>query len=117
MKIEGKKTAIGTDTYLGKTGDSPRVNKAGGGEGGGGGGGVGGRGGWTAQAGDAVEISSRAREFNMIKKMLESVPEARVELVVRLKTDIANGDYNMDASKIAEKMIKRTLRDVLSSKG
>lgn len=105
MKIEGKKTATGTETYAGKTGDSPRVNKAGGG------------GGWTVPAGDAVEISSRAREFNMIKKMLESVPEARVELVVRLKTDIANGDYNLDASKVAEKMIERALRDVLSSKG
>lgn len=108
MKIDGKKTGIGSDIFVARTGETPGVNKA-----------------QAPEApappapksADAVEISAKARDLARVKKMLESVPELRGELVIRLKTDIANGDYNVDASKVAEKMIERALRDVLSSKG
>lgn len=104
MKIGGKKPGgIATDTFVKKTGDSGKAGKSGT------------LGGGTSSA-DNVDISSRAREMNRAKGLLDSVPDMRTEKVVRLKTDIERGAYHVDAGKVAEKMIERAVRDALHKK-
>lgn len=102
MKIGGKRTRVGAGNYVNKTGDNGPVRKI--------------DSGGKAQAGDSVDISSKALEINKAKGLLESVPDVRGEMVVRLKTDIEHGGYNVDAGKVAEKMIERALRNALYSK-
>jgi flagellar biosynthesis anti-sigma factor FlgM len=103
MKIGGKKPGVRTDNYVRKTGGSSGGNKTG----------AAGKG---ASSGDNVEISSKAQEYIRAQGLLDSVPDVRGEMVVRLKTDIESGDYSVDAGKVAEKMIERALRNALQTK-
>ena len=103
MKIGGKKTGVGTDNYVKKAGEHTGAGKTGGA-------------GKPASHGDNVEISPRAQELRRAKGLLDTVPDVRGEMVVRLKTDIERGDYSVDAGKVAEKMIERALRNALYAK-
>lgn len=104
MKIGGKKPGgIEAGNFVKKAGDNGNVKKNGG------------LGGGAASA-DNVDISSRAREMNRAKGLLDGVPDMRTEKVVRLKTDIESGTYHVDAGKVAEKMIERAVRDALHKK-
>ena len=103
MKIGGKKPGVGTDNYVKKAGDPSGVKKTGADA-------------KHAASADDVEFSSRAMELHRAKAMLESIPDVRGEMVVRLKTDIERGDYSVDAGKVAEKMIERALRNALYAK-
>ncbi|MBW7956358.1 MAG: flagellar biosynthesis anti-sigma factor FlgM [Deltaproteobacteria bacterium] len=103
MKIGGKKPGgVGTDNYVKKAGESGNVKK--GGNSGG------------AASGDSVDISPKAREFQRAKSLLDSVPDMRVEKVVKLKNEVDQGSYEVDAGKVAEKMIERAVRDALQAK-
>lgn len=104
MRIGGKKPGVRTDNCVRKTGSGT------------GGGKVGAAAGKGASSGDNVEISPKAQEYIRAQSLLESVPDVRGEMVVRLKTDIENGDYSVDAGKVAEKMIERALRNALQTK-
>lgn len=103
MKIGGKKPGITSTGNVGRPGDFSGVkkqepqDKP------------------SAGQGDNVNISSRAKELNKLKGMADSTPDVRSDMVVRLKTQIENGDYSVDAGKVAEKMIERALRDIISS--
>lgn len=74
----------------------------------------------TGEAGssesDSVLISNKAREMSRVKKILESVPEVRQDKVDKIKGDIEDGTYKFDAKKVAEKMIDRAIKNVISSK-
>lgn len=104
MKIGGKKPgSVGTDNFVKKTGEgggNVRKNDAPGGQ----------------STGDSVDISTKARELNRAKGLLESVPDIRTEKVVKLKTEVELGSYEVDAGKVAEKMIERAVRDALQGK-
>ena len=104
MKIGGKKPgSVGTDNFINRATDSSNVKKNGGAEGG-------------TSSSDNVDISSRARQMNRAKSLLDSVPDVRTEKVGRLKTDIERGNYHVDAGKVAERMIERAVRDALHKK-
>lgn len=104
MKIGGKKPGgVTTDNFVKKTGDNGNIKKNSGFGGG-------------VSSGDNVDISSRAREMNRAKSLLDGVPDMRTEKVVKLKTDIESGTYHVDAGKVAEKMIERAVRDALHKK-
>ena len=104
MKIGGKKTGgIGANSAIKRAGDSTNVNKNGNLEGG-------------PSSADNVDISSRARQMNRAKSLLDSVPDVRTEKVGRLKTDIERGNYHVDAGKVAERMIDRAVRDAMHKK-
>jgi len=103
MKISGKKPGINTTNSVGRPGDFSGVRKPEGQDK------------PSAGKGDNVNLSSRAKEFNKLKGMADSAPDVRSDMVVRLKTQIENGDYSVDAGKVAEKMIERALRDIISS--
>lgn len=103
MKIGKKPGGVGTGNYISKAGESgglKKTNAPGG----------------KSLSGDNVDISTKAREMNKAKSLLDSVPDVRGEMVVRLKTDIELGNYQVDAGKVAEKMIERAVRDALHSK-
>lgn len=102
MKINGKKPGVGTDNFVKKAGDKDQVSKAGAGG--------------SSSAADSVDLSQKARDLSRVKKMLESVPDVRGDMVVKLKTDIEHGAYSVDAGKVAEKMIAKALRDSIYSK-
>ncbi|MCC6501681.1 MAG: flagellar biosynthesis anti-sigma factor FlgM [Deltaproteobacteria bacterium] len=104
MKIGGKKPgSVGTDNFINRAGDSSNVKKNSGAQGG-------------TSSSDNVDISSRARQMNRAKSLLDSVPDVRTEKVGRLKTDIERGNYHVDAGKVAERMIERAVRDALHKK-
>ena len=104
MKIGGKKE-VGTDTCIKKANQNEQLKKPGADATPG-----------ARTGGDCVALSPRAMEMNKAKTLLDNVPEVRGEMVVRLKTDIDNGDYSVDAGKVAEKMLERAIRDSLHAK-
>lgn len=105
MKIDGNRPGIGSNHTVGSAGskdkDAVKKGEAGAGQ---------------TTGGCSVDISSRAREFGKIKGLLDSVPDVRGDMVVRLKTDIDSGSYAVDAGKVAEKMIERAIRSSLYAK-
>lgn len=64
----------------------------------------------TAPAGtvgqtDALVLSQQAAEVQAAHQALAAAPEARAELVESLKQQVAAGTYQVDAEKVAEKMV------------
>lgn len=55
---------------------------------------------------DSVELSSRARELQALRRKLAELPEVRAELVERLKAEIEAGTFEADARKIAEGLLR-----------
>ncbi|MBI5643134.1 MAG: flagellar biosynthesis anti-sigma factor FlgM [Deltaproteobacteria bacterium] len=103
MKVGGKKTGVGTDNYVKKAGGAgDQIKKA--------------ENSPKPSAGDNVDISPKAKDLNKAKTLLESVPELRGEIVGKLKTDIENGNYEVDSGKVAEKIIERAITNALSVK-
>lgn len=103
MKIGGKKPEVGSSHAVKGEAGKDQVKKQDTGAG-------------RLSTGDNVDISPRARELGRAKQMLDSVPEVRGEMVVKFKTDIDSGGYNVDAGKVAEKMIERAIRNSLYTK-
>jgi negative regulator of flagellin synthesis FlgM len=66
------------------------------------------------QKADTVELSDTAQKIQEAKKQLESIPDVREEKVARLKEQIENGTYEIDAEKIADKMLKDSLLNDLT---
>ena len=56
---------------------------------------------------DRVELSTRKVEIEKLVKVVEAMPEVRTERVNALKQQIAEGSYNIDGVKVAEKMLER----------
>ncbi len=62
---------------------------------------------------DTVKISEEAREFQETQKVMENIPDVRVEKVAKIKNQIENGTYEIKSGKIAEKMVKDSLLNEL----
>ena len=58
---------------------------------------------------DTVVISDAAKRIQEIRNQLDAVPDVREEKVAQLKNQIENGTYEINADKIAEKIIKEGL--------
>lgn len=64
----------------------------------------------VASEGDAKsEISPRAREFAAAKAIASQTPDVREEKVAALKRRIAEGKYQVDAAKVADRMVDEHL--------
>ena len=59
------------------------------------------------------ELSRKDQEFQNARKALEDIPDVREDKVARIKKQIENGTYEIDAEKTAEKMIKESLTNDL----
>ena len=58
-----------------------------------------------------VNLSSRAKDIQKIRKALENVPDIRTEKVNLLKKMIKEGKYNISADKVAESILKEPVLD------
>ena len=68
----------------------------------------------TAVKADTVVLSDAAKRVQEARRQLDDIPEVREEKVSQLRSQIQNGTYEINADKIAGKMIKEgLLNDVL----
>lgn len=68
----------------------------------------------SAPTTEKVDLSAKAKEIRQIKKILEEIPDVREEKVQALKRQIANGSYQVDAGKIADKLVGEALIDIVA---
>ncbi len=58
---------------------------------------------------DTVVLSDTAKTVQEAQTQLESIPDVREEKVAELREQIESGTYEIDAEKIADKMLKEAL--------
>ena len=63
----------------------------------------------TAVKADTVVISDAAKRIQEARRQLDDISDVREEKVSQLRSQIQNGTYEIDADKIAGKMIKEGL--------
>jgi negative regulator of flagellin synthesis FlgM len=63
---------------------------------------------------DTVVLSDAAKRIQEAKKQLDALPDIREDKVAQLKEQVENGTYEIDAEKIADKMLKDTLLNNLT---
>lgn len=54
---------------------------------------------------DKVSLSGSSRDINLAIEAAEASPDERTEKVQRLKDEVANGSYRVDAQGIAGKLV------------
>ena len=63
----------------------------------------------TAVKADTVVLSDAAKRVQEARRQLDNIPDVREEKVSQLRSQIQNGTYEINAEKIAGKMIKEGL--------
>ncbi len=66
-----------------------------------------------AAASDRVELSGRSREMAKAHEAVAAAPEVRQQKVEEIKASIANGQYEVDADQVAQKMIVNFLEEII----
>ncbi|TBV79460.1 MAG: flagellar biosynthesis anti-sigma factor FlgM [Desulfobulbaceae bacterium] len=61
--------------------------------------------------GDQVNLSADAQDIQRIKEILAQTPEVRLEKVKSFKAQIERGEYRVDASTVADRMLQTMLSD------
>lgn len=61
-----------------------------------------------------VQISPKAKEMSLAKKIVDETPDVREDKVAKFKELIAKGEYKPSADKITEGILKEALKDELS---
>ena len=60
----------------------------------------------TEDSKDKISLSGKAKEINELKRLISEMPDMRADRVDALRKAIDAGDYNVDATKIAQKMLE-----------
>lgn len=63
---------------------------------------------------DTVELSDRAKEVQAAREAIDALPDVRGEKIARLKTQIQNGTYSVNARQVASGMIRESLLSVFA---
>ncbi|MCX7817062.1 MAG: flagellar biosynthesis anti-sigma factor FlgM [Syntrophales bacterium] len=63
---------------------------------------------------ERVSLSDRAKEFNEMKKLIESQPEVRDDLVKKMREKIESGEYKVPAEDLARKIVGENLIDIFA---
>jgi len=63
--------------------------------------------------GDNVEFSSKAKTMKKLNSLIDSAPDIRGAVVVKLRADIENGSYRVNVEKVVERMLERAIKDSL----
>lgn len=58
-----------------------------------------------------VQISPRAKEMSMAKKVIEETPDVREDKIAKYKEQIEKGEYKADAGKIADGILLEAMKD------
>ncbi|BBH52354.1 flagellar biosynthesis anti-sigma factor FlgM [Fluviispira sanaruensis] len=61
-----------------------------------------------------VQISPRAKELSMAKKIAEDTPDVREDKVAQFKEQINKGEYKPDSGKIADGILREAIRDEIA---
>jgi len=59
-----------------------------------------------SSSGDTVELTSSAKLLAKLDKTLEAIPDVDASRVAEVRQQIENGEYQIDADKIAEAMVR-----------
>jgi negative regulator of flagellin synthesis FlgM len=60
-----------------------------------------------------VDLSAKAKDIQKIKQIVEQTPDVRADKVQALKHQIETGNYQVDAAKVAENLVKQSLIDII----
>lgn len=63
---------------------------------------------------ERVDLSSKAKDIQKIKQILEQTPEVREEKVQELKRQIESGNYAINPGRIADRMLGESLIDIVA---
>lgn len=67
----------------------------------------------NVEAGDKIELSPTSKELQKIYTFLQNIPEQRSAKIAKLKESIAEGNYQVDAQALSEKLVKEFLPEIL----
>jgi negative regulator of flagellin synthesis FlgM len=62
---------------------------------------------------DKVSLSQASKEMQLVKNAVAEVPEIRQEKVSLIKQDIADGRYELNPEKIADKLIGTLISEMI----
>ncbi|MFH0995940.1 MAG: flagellar biosynthesis anti-sigma factor FlgM [Pseudomonadota bacterium] len=62
---------------------------------------------------DRVLLSPMAKEIQMVKSQLQEIPDVRVEKVIEIKNQIAQGSYQVSSERIAHRLMGESLLNEL----
>ncbi|HDD35359.1 MAG TPA: flagellar biosynthesis anti-sigma factor FlgM [Candidatus Desulfofervidus auxilii] len=62
---------------------------------------------------EKVEISSKAKELQRLKRMLQEIPAVRKKKVAEIKEALRKGTYQINNKKVAEKVLKEGLLNII----
>lgn len=60
---------------------------------------------------DELQLSDRAKEYQIAMKAFKNLPEVREDLVREVKDNIKQGSYNVTGEEIADKIIESVIVD------
>jgi len=60
-----------------------------------------------------VDLSSKAKDIQKIKQVLDQTPEVNDEKIQELKRKIESGSYEINPGQIADKMLRESLIDTI----
>lgn len=63
---------------------------------------------------EKVDLSSRAKDIQRVKQLLNQLPDVREARVQELKSQIDSGRYTIDTGKVADKMVSEALIDIIA---
>jgi negative regulator of flagellin synthesis FlgM len=70
----------------------------------------------TVKQEEKVDLSTKAKDIQQAKNALIKLPDVRKEKVQEIKTQGEKGIYNVNAEKIAGKMVKESIVDIFARK-
>jgi negative regulator of flagellin synthesis FlgM len=62
---------------------------------------------------DRVVLSAGSQDVQKVRAILEQTPEVRADRVLALREEIARGEYQVDPSRLADKMMGSLLSETL----
>lgn len=62
---------------------------------------------------DKVSLSSSAKDMKIASEAVAAAPEVRQEKVTEIKTAVDNGTYQVNAEKIADKMVGYNIDELI----
>jgi negative regulator of flagellin synthesis FlgM len=63
---------------------------------------------------EKVDLSTKAKELQQIRQILDQIPDVREDKVKELKERIESGNYAVDSGKVAAKMLGESIIDTIA---
>ncbi|MFZ0447895.1 MAG: flagellar biosynthesis anti-sigma factor FlgM [Desulfatiglandaceae bacterium] len=67
------------------------------------------------KAGEKIDLSETSVEYNRVSEAAEREQTDRIERVNQLRDKVSSGQYHVDSSRVAEKMVREGLLEALKS--